>query len=131
MTTLGAPVELSCTLIDAPCLNHPPVRLVVIAFFAPDLGLGHRAELALLLSHYYDLVVLIFVAHYGSGLLQRLLPTTLGANIALFTRVCLTESPTLWTELQRIITVPHSILNKPLLNVVQPKYTFKNNSRNP
>ena len=131
MTTLGAPVELCSTLVDAPGLDHPPVSLIVTAFLALDLCLGHRAELTLLLTHHYDLFVLFGVAHYCSGLLQRLLIPALGANIALFTRVCLTESPTLWTELQPIITVPHSILNKPLLNVVQPKYTFQNNSRNP
>ena len=131
MTTLGAPVKLGCALVDAPCLNHPPIRLVVTAFLALDLCLRHGTELPLLLPHYNDLFALLIVAYYCTGLLQRLLIPTFGANIALFTRVCLTESPTLWTELQPTITVPHTILNKPLLNVVQPKYTFQNNSRNP
>jgi hypothetical protein len=88
VTALGAPVELCHAFIDAPGLNHPPKSLIVAAFLAMYLGLGHDAELPLLLAHHYYLLD-VFTVSTGNlqGLLQRLLPGTRRAYITLLNNV--------------------------------------------
>ena len=107
MAALCAPVELRHALVDAPGLNHPPISLIVTAFLAQNLGLGHGAELPLLLAH-HDYLLDVFTVLTGNlqGLLQGLLPLTVGAYVTLLNRVWLTERPALWTKFYHFIERP-------------------------
>jgi hypothetical protein len=81
-------------------LNHPPISLIITAFFTYNLGLGHCAKLTLFLTNDYNLVFLFIIPNNGSGLFQRFLPATLGANIAFLTCIRYTESSALWAKFQ-------------------------------
>ena len=110
MTALCAPVELGHALVDAPGLDHPPLRLHAVTFLAFNLGLGHRADFFLLLSHHDDLLD-VFIAVTGNlqGVFQRLFPFTLGAYVTFLYRVWLTKRPALWTKLYHFIERPFLI----------------------
>lgn len=84
MVALHAAVELRRRLVPAPGLQEPPLRFVVAALWAFDLGNRQRAELVLLVpDHYYR-------RRSGKFLLGRLCdaPDGLVAVSAVVTVVC-------------------------------------------
>lgn len=99
MATLGAPVELSRGLIDAPGLHHPPEGLIVVTFWTHRLSPRHGTELSLLFPDYDDLVLFVVFPCNGSCLFHRLLKPAFWAHITPFIDILITERTALRTEL--------------------------------
>ena len=119
MTALCAPVELCHALVDAPSLDHPPLCLHAVTFLAFYLGLGHRADLFLLLAHnHYLLYVFIAVTGNLQGIFQGLFPSTLGANVTFLNRVWLTKRIALWTKFHHFTERPFLIPIEWNLNIM-------------
>ena len=83
VSAFGATEELSCALVNAPGLHHPPEGGGVVAFLAWDLGLGEDAQIPLLLPDYDDLILFLVVSRDNYLALHLLLGPAFRANVQL------------------------------------------------